>query len=110
MENVDFVAVLLEMRNGKVATDVSKKMNELIDSIKETGKAGKLTLTLSLRPSKADLHEGVKEISITHECKLAKPEKPIGPSVFFVDHEGGLTRTDPDQQQLFEEQKESRNA
>lgn len=100
----DFIAVIAEMRNGQVAADISRKLNELMDAIRDTGGPGALTLKLKVKPSTIDIHEGVKEVEITHSCEITKPEKPIGKAIFFVSRDGNLTRTDPDQQELFEQE------
>lgn len=107
MENVDLINVLMEMRNGKAVAEMSGKFNELIAAIKGTGKGGKLVLTLNVKPSRAELHEGVKEVVVKHECKIDKPEITVGPSTFYMSAEGKLTRSDPDQAELFEEEKQN---
>lgn len=106
MQNVDFVEMLMEMRNGKVAAEASAKLNELMAAITDTGAGGTLTLKVKIKPSKVDLHEGVKEVIVSHATTIDKPEKPIGPSVFFVKNGGKLTRTDPDQMAMFDEEAE----
>lgn len=102
VKNVDLVEMLMEMRNGKVAIEASRKLNELLAAIRETGLPGSLTLKLKFKPTKVDLHEGVKEVSIQHQTDITKPELPIPPSVFFVTQDGRLSRTDPDQMEMFD--------
>lgn len=97
--------MLMEMRNGQVAADVSRKLNELIGAIADTGAGGTMTLKLKVKPSRLDIHEGVKEVEITHECTLVKPEKPVGKAIFFVANGCKLSRVDPDQMEMFEGEK-----
>ena len=104
MQNVDFVNTLMEMRNGKAVAEISKKYSELVEAIKDVGTGGEITLKLKLKPTKADMHTGVKEITVQHICTISKPERTVGPSVFFVGRDGRLSRTDPDQQDIFEEE------
>lgn len=104
MQQNDFIAMLLEMRSGKVAADVSAKLNELVDSIRDVGRGGKITLTLDIKPKRVDLHEGVKDVEVNYKIVLVKPERHRGASVFFIDPKGALTRTDPSQQEMFEQE------
>lgn len=104
MQKNDFIAMLLEMRSGKVAADVSAKLNELVDSIRDVGRGGKITLTLEIKPKRVDLHEGVKDVEVDYKIALAKPERHHASSIFFIDPKGTLTRTDPSQQEMFEQE------
>lgn len=104
MKQNDFIAMLLEMRSGKVAADISLKLNELVDSIRDVGRGGKLTLTLEIKPKRIDMHEGVKDVEVDYKITLAKPERHRGSSIFFIDPKGALTRTDPSQQEMFEQE------
>lgn len=98
----DFVATLMDMRNGKVAADVSRDFTELCTAVLETGGKGQITLTIDITPTRADMTVGrIKEVSFKHAVKLKKPKRPIGPSTFFVTDTGDLTRTDPDQVEMF---------
>ncbi len=100
---VDFVSTLIEMRNGKVAEDISREFQEVYAAVLETGGKGKLTLTFDIRPSKADIVRGeVKEVELEHSVSIKKPKRRIGASVFYVKPDGGLSRTDPEQLAMFE--------
>jgi|ERR1051326_196075 hypothetical protein len=99
--NNDILQVLLDMRNGAVAADVNEKFEEMIRAVLETGGKGKLTVELSVEPSKKGMGGVVLEVEARHACKLKKPELPIGSAVFFVSKEGKLTRDDPAQEQMF---------
>lgn len=93
----------MEARNGKIAADINRKFGDLMAGILETGKAGKITVTLAVKPARLKDHQ-VAEVEVSHDCKIAKPEQDVGAAVFFVTPEGGLTRSDPEQAALFEEQ------
>ena len=56
-----------------------------------TGKPGTLTLNIRIIPTKGD-HVGVID-SVT--VKAPQPDRPE--SLWFVDHDGNLTRNDPNQ-------------
>lgn len=103
--NASYIHTLLEARNGKIHEDIDRKFVELIAAICETGKAGKINVALAVKPSRVKDFK-VTEVTITHECKVAKPEQDIGEAVFFVSQDGSLTRQDPEQQTMFEEAEE----
>lgn len=99
----DVLQVLLDMRNGAVAADVSAKFDEVVKAVLDTGGKGELTVKLFVKPSKMGMGGCVIEVETEHECKLKKPELAIGRSVFFVTKEGRLTREDPNQAAMFEQ-------
>ena len=101
----DILAVLLDMRNGAVAADCNTKFNEVLRAVIDTGGKGKLTIELNIAPSKMGMGGAVVEVETTHECKMKKPELAVGKSHFFVTSEGDLTREDPSQTAMFEEEK-----
>lgn len=103
----DLLAVLLEMRSGKVATDCNLKFNEVLKSVLDTGGKGELTIKLFIKPSKMGMGGAVIEVETEHECKMKKPELAVGRSFFFVTNDGELTRTDPEQTAMFEQQNET---
>lgn len=100
----DIISTLVEMRNGEVVMDCNRKFGELMTAVLETGHKGKLTLTLSVAPSKYAMGGTVIEVEATHECTVKKPELSIGRSLFFVMKDGSLTREDPAQSAMFEQE------
>lgn len=105
MEN-DLLSLLLDMRNGQVASDINAKFNEVMDAVLTTGGKGELTVKLFFKPSKLAMGGAVVEVETEHQCKLKKPELEIGRSFFFVTKEGKLTRDDPSQTAMFESQQQ----
>jgi hypothetical protein len=100
----DVLQVLLDMRNGAVAADVNSKFDALVEAVLDTGGKGKLTVELIIEPSKKGMGGVVLEVSASHTCKLSKPELAIGSSVFFVSEQGKLTRDDPAQERMFQQE------
>lgn len=47
-----FIDTLTALRYGELHDELSEKLNELVAACADTGKAGTLTLTLKLKPSK----------------------------------------------------------
>lgn len=103
MNQADFVCTLMDMRGGKVAAHISGKFQELIAAVADVHGAGTLTLKLTVKPKLVD-HRGVQEIEVDCSCDTRKPERHPGSSVFYLANDGRLTRDDPSQQELFEEQ------
>jgi hypothetical protein len=99
----DILRLLFDMRNGEVAGDISRHFDELKTAVIQTRGKGKLTIELSLEPSKCAIGGAVLEIKTKHICKVKKPELAVGDAHFFVTAEGDLTRDDPAQEAMFEE-------
>ena len=100
----DLLKVLVEMRAGQVAADCNQKFSELLKAVLDTGQKGQMTLVLNLEPAKMGMGGVVLEVSAEHSIKLKKPELAIGEAVFFVTKQGDLTRDDPDQVAMFEQE------
>ena len=96
----DLLAVLLDMRNGRVAKDCNDKFNQVLSGVLDTGGKGELTIKLFLEPEKMGIGGSVIEVKTSHECKMKIPEISVGSARFFVTERGTLTRNDPDQQDL----------
>jgi hypothetical protein len=90
-----FAAVLQKIQNGRTHDELSVGMRDLVAAVIETGKAGTLTFTIKVAPSKA---EGIVELSDKVDFKPPKFERPA--SIFFVDDEHNLSRSDPRQQEI----------
>lgn len=102
----DIIQTLVEMRNGEAAMDCNRKFNELLSAVFETGKKGKVVVTLEVQPSKFAMGGGVVEVEIEHNCSIKKPELEVGHTLFFVAPDGSLTRDDPSQLSFLSEKKE----
>ena len=98
------------MREGQVASDLIEKFNLVLQAVLETGKTGKMSIDLSISPSRVAIGGAVVEVEMEHNIKLRTPQLSIGKSAFFVSHEGELTRDNPAQAAMFEkETKEQAN-
>lgn len=93
-----YLEVMKELRNGSSLLELSEKLDSLVTAIRETGKAGKITLTLKLSPmgDSTDIHQ----MLITEEIKVEKPEKGRAASLFFVRNDNVLSRNDERQPEL----------
>ena len=85
-----FMDFLREQRNGLLHDELSDKLQELVAAVVEAKKAGKITITIALKP------EGDVIVS-ADEVKVALPKVPNSPSIFFPTVENNLQRQDPRQ-------------
>lgn len=87
-----FAAVLQELNRGRTARELSEELAQLVSAVQETGKAGTLTLTLSLKPSKM-----TGALELTDKVSVKVPAFDRSASLFFAAADGSLTRDDPSQ-------------
>ncbi|MCG3757387.1 hypothetical protein [Amycolatopsis sp. Poz14] len=93
----DFAATLLTLAKGKTHADLSAQLAELVTAVTTTHKAGKLTLTLQVKPQK-----GVDgAVLVTAGVVTSKPRFETPASIFYATDEGALVRNDPNQQPLY---------
>lgn len=92
-----FLALLQKHRKGGAITEASDLLRELNEAVQLTGKAGSLSLKLTVSPAT----RGQGAVVVVDELKLKKPEvdRDNG-SIFFVDAQNNLVREDPNQQKL----------
>lgn len=108
MQNVDYVATLMEMKGGKVVAAVSKKFNELMAAVCEVKSGGTISLTLKITPSGLNERGDVNAVDIEETCAIKKPERTFGKSMFYVTPDAKLTTKHPDQQEMEFEPAEER--
>lgn len=90
-----FGQFLLEQRNGALHGELSDRLREVVEGVVQHGKAGALTLLVTVKPS------GVgAQFLVTDEVRVKVPEADRGASLFFADQRGNLSRSDPRQPEL----------
>jgi hypothetical protein len=89
--------ILREIRKGRVVESASQDLQEVVRNVLDTGKAGSLTLTISVKP------QGKGDNAVILGVKIAtgipKIDQPEG--LFFANLDGDLLRDDPTQQRMF---------
>lgn len=90
-----FADVLIDLNYGRVHTELSVDLQELIAAVIATEKSGALTLKLNISPADA---KGM--VVITDAIAVKMPELKRAASMFFVDDENNLTREDPRQREI----------
>ncbi len=91
-----FAEWLHEQRKGGCHAELSDALNEVNRAVRETGRAGKLTLTISIKPAGKD----GRNVLVSDEVKVTKPRFESEEALFFMDKNGNLSRDNPDQQRL----------
>lgn len=85
---------LVHLNKGTLNDELTEHLAELVKAVRETGKAGSLTLTLKISMfNKAN--EDVVKISPVVACKL--PEGERAETIMWTTADGDLLRNDPAQ-------------
>jgi hypothetical protein len=101
----DFATFLVSTRPKTVA-ELSEELNKLVGAVRETGKAGSLTLTITLKPV-----DGSTSVLGVHDViKVRKPEHTRMGSLAYPDSNNRLSRSDPNSMPLFEDESDVRSA
>lgn len=90
-----FAAFVHEQRNGSLHGELSHALHDLVAAVSEHGKKGSLTLQVVVEP----MGDGTT-VRVSDKIKLALPDPERGAAIFFVDHDGNLTRKNPAQIEL----------
>lgn len=95
MSKMDFATFIMDLSHGEVNGKLSQKLEQLVAASNKTGKAGTLTLKLTVKK------EGT--MAVAHADATVKlPEPGMPGTMFFFDEDEetgdvGLTREDPRQ-------------
>lgn len=85
--------LLRYLRNGECLNEASDGLTDLVDAVRRTGKVGKISLELTLRPPK---NRESCQITVEDRVVVKAPESPNEPTLMYVDDENGdLVRRDP---------------
>lgn len=88
---------LREMRHGRSLAELSEELARLIEAVKTTGKAGALTYIIKVKPASAG---DTVTVQIEDDVKSKVPVAARGSSIFFVNENNTLQRTDPRQREF----------
>lgn len=84
---------LREQSAGKTHDELSEALWDLVARVRDTGKKGTVSLTVTVSTMKGD----TDVLVVSDEIKLRLPEHDRKASLFYPDKNGNLTRTDPNQ-------------
>ena len=85
--------VLRALDDGLFYDELEHKLNALVRGVSDYGKAGKLTITLDVKPAG-------RTVEILSEIRPKQPEAPRSPAIFFALPDGHLSRKDPKQSEF----------
>ncbi len=89
-----FADWLREQSAGRTHDELTDALAEVATAVKETGKKGAITLTITLAP----FDKGVgSALTVTDVVKKNVPQHDRRKSIFYADDNGNLTRDDPRQ-------------
>lgn len=88
-----FADFLREISGGKVHDELSEKLHELVQAIEDTGKAGSITFSLSIKPMEKG---NTSALLVNDKISVKAPMFERKAAVFFPDN-GNLVRNDPNQ-------------
>ncbi len=92
-----FTEWLLKQGHGKLAAELTDKLDQLVQAVHITGKAGTLTFQVTLKP----LEKGNSDVlTASDKVALKLPVQDRPASLFFVTAEGHLSQNDPKQMVL----------
>lgn len=95
-----FLDTLIEMRNGGVAIECEKALEEVSQGVRKTGKTGKLTLVLTVRA--ANKGSDVDAVFLADSVRADVPQLTKKETLFFVNEQGQLNRTDGRQMNMLD--------
>lgn len=88
-----FISTVSNLRSGKTQLELSEELSCLVQACRDTGRQGKITFTLTIKPDKGDSGQ----YFLVDEIKCQKPKFERGQTLFWGTPDGNLQRTDPNQ-------------
>ena len=92
-ETFNFAEFLAEFGKGATNRVASERMREIVKACTETGRKGKITITLEVGAA-----GGIAELRA--KITVTKPEPALPGGVYFANEDGGLVEEDPRQLKL----------
>lgn len=92
-ERQSFAAFLCQHARGRSERELSDRLRELVEAVEETGKAGSISYTVTIKPQGNADHA----VLVSDQVKTKLPELDRPASIFFADERYRLVRSDPRQ-------------
>lgn len=99
---MNFVQLLQAQRRGEIVREADELLSEMVQAIHQHGGKGDITLKISVKKNEAE------QLEFTPTLKMNKPRRSLGVGIFYATDEGKLSRTDPNQDDLFDELEDRR--
>lgn len=91
-----FTQTLMELRGGAVVEEATNELNTLVAMVRDTGKAGKITITVEVKPF-AKVQDALE---VTGKVVATLPREKESAEVFFPTVENNLSRHSERQTEL----------
>lgn len=88
-----FLAKLQRHRGGRVLSEASQRLTEVVAGVKATGKAGSITITLTVKPAA----KGNSAVMLTDKVAFKVPQIEAEQSFWFASDSGELSVDNPAQ-------------
>jgi hypothetical protein len=92
-----FQETILQVNNGAAVAELSEKLGAVVAAVRDTGKAGAVTLTIKVAPASKNTPD---VFLVTADVKAKVPERERGSTIFYGTENNLLVRNDPKQQML----------
>lgn len=93
----NFEVTVRQLRGGAALAELSAELAALVAAVRATGREGKLTFDLRIKPAS----EGQGEtVVIIDEVKAKQPKSKTPTTMFYTDESGNLLRNDPRQREF----------
>lgn len=92
-----FPKSIFEIDNGATVKEFAAALHALNTSVREVGKGGEVTLTISVSPASKG---NTDVVMVKSKVKAKLPEASRRQTVFYLDDNNQLVRNDPKQQTL----------
>lgn len=101
-DELNFLEFLQSFRRGELLREANDQLEDMIRAVKDTGNKGSLTISLPFKINDAGQLECLPRV----DSKL--PRRALGTGIYFATDDGQLTRRDPDQVDMFDDELEER--
>ena len=98
MANKAFAVFLQDLRDGRAHSELSGQLADLLAKVKETGKAGGITLKIKIKP--ATRGGDVDKVTVSDQITVDLPKPERGDDFFWLTDDNDLSRNHPRQQSL----------
>jgi hypothetical protein len=88
-----FFDTVRDFRRGQFLEECADKLQEVIASVEETGKAGKLVIEIAVAPAS----RGQGAVRVADKITTKLPALPAGETIMFVTNDNNLVANDPRQ-------------
>lgn len=97
-ETLNFLEFLQSFRRGELLAEADKQLAEVIEAVRDTGGKGELVIKIPFKTNEAGQIESVPLVS------SKKPRRAMGRGIYFATEDGKLTRRDPSQFDMFDDE------